>query len=204
MTERRPELTIIAGPNGAGKSRLCPFYVNPASFDGDKLMLNLRREHPDWPDRWVSGTVASELEKQKTEALQQKKNFAFETNFSSDMVLRMMQDFRDAGFKVSLVYFGLYSEEESVSRVIHRVQTGGHDVPNDVIRFNFIEGLHNVQQHLHLFDNITFIDGNSEYGQIIALHISKSQTHKVVDHPPLWFKEQFEVAFSALQNQATQ
>ena len=63
--ERRPELTIIAGPNGAGKSRLCPLYVSTRSFDGDKLMLNLRREHPDWPDRWVSGTVASELEKQK-------------------------------------------------------------------------------------------------------------------------------------------
>jgi predicted ABC-type ATPase len=63
--ERRPELTIIAGPNGAGKSRLCPLYLSTHSFDGDKLMLNLRREHPDWPDRWVSGTVASELEKQK-------------------------------------------------------------------------------------------------------------------------------------------
>lgn len=198
MTERRPELTIIAGPNGAGKSRLCPFYVSPASFDGDKLMMRLRREHPEWPDRWVSGTVASELEKQKTEALQQKRDFAFETNFSSDMALRMIQDFREAGFKVSLVYFGLYSEDESVSRVIHRVQTGGHDVADDVIRFNFNEGLRNAQQHLYLFDNVTFIDGNSDYGQIIALHISKSQTHKVVDDPPLWFKEQFEVAFSEL------
>ena len=38
-------------------------------------------------------------------------------------------------FKISLVYFGLYSEDESVSRVIHRVQTGGHDVADDVIRF---------------------------------------------------------------------
>lgn len=55
--ERRPELTIIAGPNGAGKSRLCPFYVSAKSFDGDKLMLDLRREHPDWPDRWISGTL---------------------------------------------------------------------------------------------------------------------------------------------------
>lgn len=69
--ERRPELTIIAGPNGAGKSRLCPFYVSAKSFDGDKQMLDIRREHPDRPDRWVSGTVASQLEKQKAEALEQ-------------------------------------------------------------------------------------------------------------------------------------
>jgi len=56
---RRSQFTIIAGPNGAGKSRLCPFYVSAKSFDGDKLMLDLRREHPDWPDRWVSSTSAS-------------------------------------------------------------------------------------------------------------------------------------------------
>jgi predicted ABC-type ATPase len=105
--ERRPELTIIAGPNGAGKSRLCPFYVSAKSFDGDKLMLDLRREHPDWPDRWVSGTVASQLEKQKAEALEQHKDFAFETNFSSDMVMHMIEEFRAAGFKISLCYFGL-------------------------------------------------------------------------------------------------
>lgn len=196
--ERRPEFTIIAGPNGAGKSRLCPFYVSTASFDGDKMMLNLRREHPDWPDRWISGTVASELEKQKNEALDQKKDFAFETNFSSDMVFQMIDTFRITGFKISLVYFGLYSEDESLSRVIHRVQTGGHDVADDVIRFNFHEGMKNTQQNLSLFDNITFIDGNSEYGQIIALHISKSKTHKVVDNPPLWFCEQFKDYFDKL------
>lgn len=196
--ERRPELTIIAGPNGAGKSRLCPFYVSVKSFDGDKLMLDLRREHPDWPDRWVSGTVASHLEKQKAEALEQHKDFAFETNFSSDMVLHMIEDFRAAGFKISLCYFGLRNEDESVSRVIHRVQTGGHDVADEIIRFNFHEGLKNTQQHLRLFDNITFIDGNSDYGHIVALHISKSKTHKVVDNPPQWFKEQFEELFSEL------
>jgi ABC-type branched-subunit amino acid transport system ATPase component len=66
------------------------------------------------------------------------------------------------------------------------------------LRFNFHEGLKNTQNSLHLFDNITFIDGNSDYGHIIALHIGKSQTHKVVDNPPLWFKEQFETLFDAL------
>ena len=91
------------------------------------------------------------------------------------MVFRITEQFRAAGFKISLVYFGLYSEDESVSHVIHRVQTGGHDVADDVIRFNLQEGMKNAQQHLNLFDNITFIDGNSEYGQIIALYIGKAK-----------------------------
>lgn len=135
--EKRPVFTVIAGPNGAGKSRLCPFYVSIKSFDGDKLALNLRKEHPDWPEHWISGTVASELEKQKNQALEQKKDFAFETNFSNEMVVNMIEEFKNAGYKVSLCYFGLYSECESVSRVILRSQTGGHDVSDEVIRFNF-------------------------------------------------------------------
>lgn len=196
--KRRPEFIVIAGPNGAGKSRLCPFYIRSISFDGDKLALQLRKEHPDWPEHWVSGTVASELEKQKTEALTQKKDFAFETNFSNEMVVEMVREFAQAGYKVSLYYFGLLSEDESVSRVIHRVQTGGHNVTDEVIRFNFNEGLKNAKQHLHLFENLTFIDGSSDFGKIVALHIAKNHIHEIAENPPLWFKEQFEEAFDEL------
>ena len=195
MMERRPELTIIAGPNGAGKSRLCPLYVSTPSFDGDKLMLNLHKEHPDWPERWLSGSVASELEKQKSKALGERRDFAFETNFSSDMVANMVNEFKSVDFKLTLCYFGLLSEEESISRVKLRAQTGGHDVTDEVIRFNFNEGLAKIRQHLHLFENLTFVDGNSDYGHIVALHITKSHIHRVEDNPPLWFKEQFELLF---------
>ena len=199
MMVRRPEFTVIAGPNGAGKSRLCPFYIHTPSFDGDKLMLNLRREHPEWPERWVTGSIAGELDKQKTAALENKTDFAFETNFSSDLPIRMVHDFKNAGFKITLCYFGLYSESDSISRVMLRAQTGGHDVADEVIRFNFKEGLRNVKQNLRLFNNLTFIDGSSDYGHIVALHIDKGGIHEVEDNPPLWFKEQFEEAFKRIK-----
>lgn len=196
--ERRPEFTVIAGPNGAGKSRLCPFYVSVKSFDGDKLALNLRKEHPDWPEHWIGGTVASELEKQKAHALEHLEDFAFETNFSNEMVINMIHEFKEAGYKISLCYFGLYSEDESVSRVILRSQTGGHNVSDEVIRFNFNEGLKNAKKHLDLFENLTFIDGNSDFGKIVALHIEKNGKHEVINNPPLWFKDHFEKPFGEL------
>lgn len=198
--ERRPEFTVIAGPNGAGKSRLCPFYVRSKSFDGDKLALTLRLSHPDWPERWISGTVASELEKQKSQAIEKREDFAFETNFSNEMVINMIQEFKNAGFKISLCYFGLNSETESISRVILRTQTGGHNVSDDVIRFNFNEGMKNTKKHLHLFENLTFIDGNSDFGKIVALHIDKNGKHEIMNNPPLWFKEHFEKPFADLVN----
>lgn len=196
--ERRPQFIVIAGPNGAGKSRLGPFFVGVKSFDGDKLALNLHREHPDWTEHWIGGSVASALEKQKNSALERREDFAFETNFSSEMVINMIQKFKEAGYEITLCYFGLYSEDESFSRVILRSKTGGHDVSDEVIRFNFTEGSKKAKEHLHLFDNITFIDGTSDYGKVVALHIGNSGKHEVVDNPPLWFKEQFEEAFGGL------
>lgn len=196
--ERRPQFTVIAGPNGAGKSRLGPFYVGVKSFDGDKLAMNLRREHPDWPEHWIGGSVASALEKQKNSALEQREDFAFETNFSSEMVINMIHKFKDAGYEITLCYFGLYSEDESVSRVMLRSKTGGHDVSDEVIHFNFNEGSKKAKEHLHLFDNITFIDGTSDFGKVVAVHIGKSGKHEVVDNPPLWFKEQYEEVFAEM------
>ena len=198
--KRRPEFTLIAGPNGAGKSQLCPFYIHVPSFDGDKLLLTLQKEHPDWPERWLTGSVAGELDKQKQLALDNKTDFAFETNFSNDMAVQMLHDFKYAGFKTTLCYFGLYSEADSVSRVMFRAQKGGHDVAEDVIRFNFNEGLKNTRRNLHIFDNLTFVDGGSDYGHIVAIHISQGGIHEVEDNPPLWFKEQFDEAFANIHN----
>ena len=194
----RPEFTVIAGPNGAGKSRLCPYYIHCKSFDGDLLALNLRKEHPEWEEGWIGGTVASTLQKQKDEAIASLKDFAFETNFSNDLILNMIHDFKEAGYKITLFYFGLPTLDDSTYRVMQRKMFGGHDVANEIIEYNFYEGIKRMQQNLHLFDNITFVDGNSNFGKIIALYIKKSAKHEITNHSCSWFNEFFEEAFNKL------
>lgn len=197
--ERRPEFTIIAGPNGASKSRLGIFYSNVKAFDGDKLAMQLRQEHPDWVDRWIDGTVISTLMKEKEEAILQMKNYAFETNFSSELPLNLIREFKDAGYKISLIYFGLISKEESLSRVIQRQTMGGHDVSQDVIEYNFNEGIKRVRASLSLFENLLFIDGTSDFGDIKAIHITKSGKHQITDHPAQWFDLYFKDVFEELK-----
>ena len=177
----RPEFTVIAGPNGAGKSRLCPYYIHCKSFDGDLLAMNLRKEHPEWEERWIGGTVAGTLQKQKDEAIALQKDFAFETNFSNDLILKMIHEFKEAGYKITLFYFG-------------------HDVANEIIEYNFYEGIKRMQQNLHLFDNITFVDGNSNFGEIVAIYIKRSNKHEITNHTYRWFNEYFEEAFSKLKS----
>ena len=197
----RPEFTVIAGPNGAGKSRLCPYYIHGKSFDGDLLAMSLRKEHPEWEERWIGGTVAGTLQKQKDEAIALHKDFAFETNFSNDLILNMIQEFKDAGYKISLFYFGLPSLDDSTYRVMQRKLMGGHDVADEIIEYNFHEGIKRMQQNLHLFDNITFVDGNSNFGEIVAIYIKKSAKHEITNHSYGWFKEYFEEAFNKLNIQ---
>ena len=194
----RPEFTVIAGPNGAGKSRLCPYYIHCKSFDGDLLAMNLRKEHPEWEERWIGGTVASTLQKQKDEAIALQKDFAFETNFSNDLILNMIDEFKNAGYKITLFYFGLPSLDDSTYRVMQRKLMGGHDVTDEVIEYNFHEGIKRMQQNLHLFDNITFVDGNSNFGEIVAIYIKKSAKHEITNHSYSWFNEFFEEAFNKL------
>ena len=136
----RPEFAVIAGPNGAGKSKLSSYYIHCDSFDGDLLALNLRKEHPEWQEHWISGTVAGELQRQKDNAISLRKDFAFETNFSNDLILNMIEEFKEAGYKISLFYFGLGSLEECTLRVMQRKMFGGHDVSNEIIEYNFYEG----------------------------------------------------------------
>ena len=195
----RPEFTVIAGPNGAGKSRLCSYYIRCKSFDGDLLAMTLRKEHPEWEERWIGGTVASTLQKQKDEAIAMLKDFAFETNFSNDLIIDMINEFRKAGYKISLFYFGLPTLDDSTYRVMQRKLFGGHDVADHIIEYNFNEGIKRMQQNLHLFDNITFIDGTSNFGEIIAVYIKKSARHEIADHSYGWFKEFFREPFEKLK-----
>ncbi len=53
--------------------------------------MSLRNEHPDWIDRWIDGTVISSLMKEKDEAISQNKNYAFETNFSTDLPVNLIR-----------------------------------------------------------------------------------------------------------------
>lgn len=202
MTMRRPEFTIVAGPNGAGKSNLSSLYVKTVAFDGDNMALQLRKEHPGWPEEWVSGTVAQELQRQKEDALNNNKDFAFETNFSTDIAENMVKEFKEKGYKVSLCYFGLSSVRDSITRVIQRKIAGGHDVEENVISFNFYEGMNRCRKCIDLFDNVTFIDSTEKYGTIVAIHIGNGDIHKISPAAPEWFRDQFQEVFEALKGKS--
>ena len=56
-------------------------------------------------------------------------DFAFETTFSGLTYVRRLQAWKQAGYRIEMVYLRLRSVQLALRRIAARVRQGGHDVP---------------------------------------------------------------------------
>lgn len=79
---------------------------------------------------------------ERLEALEAEgQDFAFETTLATKMLAKRVEEWRDNGYRVHLLYFWLPSPDMAVERVAQRVRTGGHNVPEATIRRRYGKGL---------------------------------------------------------------
>jgi predicted ABC-type ATPase len=71
-------------------------------------------------------------------------DFAFETTLASRSFAPWLRDQRDAGYRIHLVFLALMDADLAVGRVAARVWSGGHDIPEPVIRRRYEAGLRNL------------------------------------------------------------
>lgn len=104
-----------------------------------------------------------ELELQVKNAILNKSNFCYETNFNSTP-LYWPQIFKDNGYEIRMTFLCLNSIEEAKRRVTIRVQNGGHFVPESEIEKRYFEGFANLKAYYKFFDSIDLFD-TSTYGE---------------------------------------
>ena len=73
-------------------------------------------------------------------------SFAFETTLVGRGYMRLIEQWRGAGYRVKLIFLQLASAEEALARVAQRVRQGGHGVPEAVIRRRFVAGRNNFER----------------------------------------------------------
>ncbi len=73
-------------------------------------------------------------------------SFAFETTLSGLSYIQHIKKWQEQGYHVSLFFLSLESVEMAINRVAHRVQQGGHNIPEDVILRRFALGLVNFRE----------------------------------------------------------
>ncbi len=154
-----PTLYVIAGPNGSGKSEsnkilLEILNVNQDidSFDADLLYAKFLLQEPYYEPEMISNLVYDRFKELKSEAIFNKRDFVYETNYNSSFYLNTFQEFKKEDYKCILVFLAMNNVESCIDRVQIRVIAKGHDVPVDQIRSRFNDGIKNFKNSYHLFD----------------------------------------------------
>lgn len=145
--ERQPRCVLIAGPNGAGKTTFARRYLPEDAgvihfVNADLIASGLSPLKPELAAIAAARTVLREIDRLAAERM----DFAFETTFSGLTYVRRLQAWKQAGYRIEMVYLRLRSAELALRRIAARVRQGGHDVPRaDVVR-RFSRGWRNFQR----------------------------------------------------------
>lgn len=151
----RPVLFVLAGVNGAGKS----------SIGGHLLTANrLSWYDPDafareWKDtsgctQEAANAVAwAEGLRRLDAAVASGASFAFETTLGGSTIATRLRD-AAATHDVEVWFCGLRDADQHAARVRSRVQQGGHDIPEAMIRARFTTSRRNL---LALLPSLSFL-----------------------------------------------
>lgn len=145
----KPQCVVIAGPNGAGKSSAAPRLLRDtvgvgAFVNADVIAQGLAGFAPEAVALEAGRIMLRRLD----ELISAGGNFAFETTLSGKTVQRLMERARANGYEVHLYYLWLASADVAVARVRRRVELGGHDVQQAVIRRRYRRSLANMSRYL--------------------------------------------------------
>lgn len=125
---------IVAGPNGSGKTTFAKAYLETYACEyvnTDDMAFHLNPQQPQ-----KARIQAGRLFFQKLSYLiGEEKEMVIETTLSGQGFQRIMDNLRQTGYIIVLIFIFLEKPDLCIERVKKRVQKGGHDVPEpDIIR----------------------------------------------------------------------
>ncbi len=160
---------IIAGPNGAGKTtfatRFLPHYARCVNFVNPDLLA--RAYSPFNPESGLRLAGRAVLER-IAEFIVNRTDFAFETTLSGRTYVPVLGRAKMAGFRLHMYYLWVPDVELALLRIRHRVESGGHNVPEVDVRRRFGRTLRNLfKLYRPLLDTLHFFDNASEPPQLV-------------------------------------
>jgi predicted ABC-type ATPase len=121
-------------------------------------------------ERSVSEIEAGRITLSRLNALAEAgKDMAFETTLASHLLLPRIRRMQASGYRIHLYFFWLPSADMAVRRVAARVASGGHHIPEDVIRRRYERGLENFFNHYSpAADTWVFMNNTAPRGVRVA------------------------------------
>lgn len=151
VLQKKPEVVVFAGPNGSGKSTITELLKPPMDYiNADEIKKNMK----------CSDLEAAQLaEKQREKHIEQMNEFCFETVLSTKRNLRLLKRAKEKGYFIRCYYVLTADPMINVWRVRSRVESGGHDVPEEKIikrydrALELIKDLVEICDVCHIYDN---------------------------------------------------
>ncbi|MDZ8055710.1 MAG: zeta toxin family protein [Aulosira sp. ZfuVER01] len=172
-----PSLYNIGGANGSGKTTvamsLLPNFLDCFEYvNADAIAAGLSPLNPD--------SMAMEAGRLMITRLQTLSNsgsdFAFETTLGARTFAPFIIECKAKGYTVNLIYFWLRSVDLAIERVAQRVASGGHSIPEDVIRRRYERGRRNlISLYLPLCDGWMIYDNSGSSPLFVAERIINQQ-----------------------------
>jgi predicted ABC-type ATPase len=171
-----PQIFMISGPNGAGKTTAsmdllpdilhCEEYIN-----ADAIAAGLSPFKTE-EMAFFAGRLMLERINQLTLA---KVDFAFETTGASRFFAPFLSNCKKNGYIINLLYLWLESPELALERVAARVEKGGHNIPELIVRRRYKKGIANLfNLYVPIADNWALYDNSAKIPKLVAHKKMKS------------------------------
>ena len=170
-------LYIIGGCNGAGKTTasftILPEIIECKEFvNADEIAKGLS---PFQPEK-VAFEAGRIMLNRINELLDNNITFAFETTLSTRSYKNRIEEAKQKGYTVTLLFFWLQKVELAKERVRVRVSEGGHNIETIVIERRYRKGIKNLFDiYLPIVDGALIFDNSSGMPDLIAKKRSEGE-----------------------------
>lgn len=165
-----PRLFILAGCNGAGKTTasytFLPELLDCREFvNSDEFAKSLSPFDPSSASISASRYMVMRIQY----LLEQMADFSIETTLATRSLVTIIKRAKSKGYKITLIYLWLQSPELAIQRVRNRVLSGGHNIPEDVLRRRYKMGIQYLfDTYLPLCDNWIIADNTHPPFTVVA------------------------------------
>ncbi len=183
-----PNLYIIGGANGAGKTttalKLLPHFLECYEYvNADSIAQALSPFKPES----VAIQAGRLMLKRLHDLTASQVDFAFETTLASRSFVPFIKECKNKGYRINLIYLWLENAELAVERVRRRVEAGGHNIPEDVIRRRYETGRRNFHRlYLSLASEWVAYDNSAEAPLMVATGGMNTKT--IIYNQSTWSK----------------